>query len=66
MTLAVCNSTNLPISVNFFWTILNGDNSESCFSDIVFKIRLIRLGYSFQKEKNPVFERTTYLFCQES
>ena len=26
------------------------------FSDFLFKIRPIRLGFSFQKQKNPVFE----------
>ena len=30
------------------------------FSYFEFKIRLIRLGLSFQKQKNPVFELTTY------
>ena len=32
------------------------------FSDFVFKIRLIRLGFSFQKTKNPVLEPPTYWF----
>ena len=31
---------------------------DSCFSDLVFKIRLIKLDFSFQKQKNPTFEPT--------
>ena len=33
---------------------LNPSPNQSCFSDFVFKIRLIRLGFSFKKLKIPV------------
>ena len=35
-----------------FWYDINQNNS--CFSDFVFKIRLIRLDFSFKKLKSPV------------
>ena len=40
----------VTIPILYFVTI------HSCFSDSVFKIRLISLGFSVQKTKNPVFE----------
>ena len=39
---------------------------QSCFSDFVFKIRLIRLGVYFPKTKIPVFELPTYWFSVRS
>ena len=36
------------------------------FSHFQFKIRLIRLGLSFQKTKIPVFELKTYWFTARS
>ena len=42
------------------------EKRHSCFSDFVFKIRLIGLGVFFQKQKMPVFELTTYRFSVRS
>ena len=33
----------------------NNNHKNSCFSDFVLKIRLIRIGFSFQKTKIAVF-----------
>ena len=42
----------VTLSVNKLGSLLrDGDNERPCFSDFVFKIRLIRLGFSFQKQK---------------
>ena len=45
-----------------FSTVERNRDQQTGFYDFVFKIRLIRLGFSFQNSKIPVFELTTYWF----
>ena len=64
MQLCVCGSIEaklgmfviqVTLSVNKLGSLLrDGDNERPCFSDFVFKIRLIRLGFSFQNKKSCI------------
>ena len=62
MQVLPCNESNYICDLLNYCDYVDNGVNYSCFSDFVFKIRLIRLGFSLQKTKNSctVFELTTY------